>query len=56
MKGVKALLDKLSIGNLLKIKADVQGLTIVSTAEDVDKVYSMEWASNVASVTKLLLD
>jgi hypothetical protein len=58
-KNVKALLSKLdaklSIGNLLKIKAEAQNLTIIDT-NDADEVYDMKWANNTALVTKLLVD
>jgi hypothetical protein len=56
---VKALLNKLdaklSIGNLLKIKAEAQGLTIIET-KDADEIYDIKWAGNTALVTKLLVD
>lgn len=62
-KGVEALLaklnSKLSIGNLLKIKAEAQGLTILETLEEenpADEVYDLKWASNAAAVTQLLVD
>ncbi len=59
-KGVKALLDKLnsklSVGNLLKIKAKAQGLEIVETAEEADEAYTQQWAANAAGVTALLVD
>jgi hypothetical protein len=58
-RGVKALLaklsSKLSVGSLLKVKAEVQNLTLTETPE-ADEVYTMQWASNAASVTKLLVD
>jgi hypothetical protein len=58
-KGVQALLAKLnaklSIGNLLAIKAVAQNLTVVET-EDADEVYTLQWAMNAAAVTKLLVD
>jgi hypothetical protein len=58
-KNVIALLSKLnaklSIGNLLKIKAEAQNLTIIET-NDADEVYDMTWAGNTALVTKLLVD
>jgi hypothetical protein len=58
-KNVIALLSKLnaklSIGNLLKIKAEAQNLTIIETA-DADEVYDMKWAGNTALVTKLLVN
>jgi hypothetical protein len=59
-KGVEALLKKLdaklSIGNLLVIKAEAQNLARVETAEEADEVYSIEWAKNTAAVTQLLVD
>jgi hypothetical protein len=59
VKGVTALLSKLnaklSIGNLLKIKALAQNMTLVETA-DADEKYEMQWAMNAAAVTKLLID
>lgn len=58
-KGVESLLKKLnaklSIGNLLKIKAEAQGLNLIETP-DADEKYTAEWARNTASVTKLLVD
>jgi len=58
-ESVKALLSKLnsklSIGNLLTIKAHAQKLTIVDTA-DADEIYDVKWAANPATVTKLFLD
>jgi hypothetical protein len=56
VKGLLAKLDaKLSVGNLLKVKAEAQGLTIVDTAE-ADEAYTPEWAMDVAAVTQLLVD
>ncbi|MCU0326410.1 MAG: hypothetical protein MUF45_14335 [Spirosomaceae bacterium] len=59
MKGVDAMLSKLNakltIGNLLIIKAEAQDLKIVETV-DADEVYTMQWAINAANVTKLLVD
>jgi hypothetical protein len=59
VKNVEALLSKLSaklsIGNLLAIKAEAQGLQLVETAE-ADEVYDVQWASNAALVTQLLVD
>lgn len=58
-KGVKTLLaklnSKLTIGNLLKIKAEAQHLQIVDTPE-ADESYTQQWAMNTAGVTKLLVD
>ena len=57
--GIEAMLSKLhaklSIGNLLKIKAEAQGLTIAET-NDADENYTRQWAMNAANVTKLLVD
>lgn len=62
-EGVEALLEKLdaklSIGNLLLLKAEAQNLEIVEandTENPADEVYSREWAMNTAAVTKLLVD
>ena len=59
IKGVEALLakldSKLSVGNLLKIKAEAQNLQIIETAE-ADEVYDKIWGSNTAAVTKLLVN
>ncbi len=58
-RGVTALIGKLnaklSIGNLLNIKALAQNLTISETP-DADEIYSTEWAKNTAAVTQLLVD
>ena len=55
---VEALLQrleaKLSIGQLLDIKAKAQKLTRVETAAQADVAYTYEWALNPAEVTKLL--
>ncbi|MDX2303597.1 MAG: hypothetical protein NW226_12405 [Microscillaceae bacterium] len=62
IKGVKALLQKLnskiSIGNLLKIKAEAQKLEILEVLNPdapADEVYTTEWAKNTAAVTQLLV-
>jgi len=56
---LEALLNKLNaklkIGDLLKLKAEVQGLEIVSDAEAADEVYTMNWALNTAEVSKLFM-
>lgn len=55
---IEALLHKLeaklTIGQLLDMKAKAQNLTPVETAEDADEAYTYEWALNPADVTKLL--
>ena len=57
-EAIEALLHKLeaklSIGQLLDMKAKAQNLTIVENAEDADEAYNYEWALNPADVTKLL--
>jgi len=59
-KGVQALLaklkSKLSVGALLSIKAEAQGLDIVEDALHADEVYNAAWAMNAAAVTQLLID
>ena len=57
-ESIEALLhkleSKLSIGELLDMKAKAQNLTLVEDAEGADEVYTYEWALNPAEVTKLL--
>jgi hypothetical protein len=57
--GVDDLLNKLkarlSVGNLLRIKAEAQGLTILDQPT-ADENYSREWALDTAAVTQLLLE
>ena len=57
---VKTLLRRLDakfkIGNLLELKAKVQGLTIVEDPSLADEVYDMKWALNTAEVSKLFLN
>jgi hypothetical protein len=62
-QGVEALLEKLnaklSIGNLLLLKAEAQNLEIVEINDEenpADEIYSREWAMNTAAVSKLLVD
>jgi hypothetical protein len=58
-RGVEALLAKLNarltVGNLLKLKAEAQGLQIVDSP-GADEDYSTQWALNSAAVTSLLVD
>lgn len=58
-EGVEALLAKLNskitIGNLLTIKANAQDIEVIEN-EEADEVYTMQWAMNTAGVTKLLID
>lgn len=57
-ESVEALLHKLeaklSVGELIEMKAKAQSLTIVASAEEADEAYTYEWALNPADVTKLL--
>ncbi|WP_217604751.1 hypothetical protein [Chitinophaga sp. GbtcB8] len=52
---LKRLNSKLTIGQLLRIKAEAQHLQELETA-DADESYTLEWARNTAAVTKLLVD
>ena len=58
MKTMEALLNrlknKLSIGQLLDIKREAQGLTQVDDVSKADEVYTYEWALNPAAVTAVL--
>lgn len=47
--------SKLSIGQLLAVKAQAQHLEMVETPE-ADEVYTTAWAQNTAAVTQLLID
>jgi len=57
-ESVEALLHKLeaklSVGELLDLKAKAQKLTSVERADDADEAYTYDWALNPADVTKLL--
>lgn len=57
-KSVEALLDKLrnkvSVGDLLQLKAEAQHLELVKTPETADESYTYEWALNPAEVSLLL--
>ncbi len=58
--GVQAMLrkleSKLNIGELLRIKAEAQGMRIADTPMDADLAYTGAWARDQAAVTKLLVD
>ena len=57
-EAIEALLHKLeaklSIGQLLDMKAKAQNLIVVENVEDADEAYTYEWALNPVDVTKLL--
>lgn len=46
--------NKLSVGELIDMKAKAQNLKMVADATDADESYTYEWALNPADVTKLL--
>lgn len=52
---LKKLESKITVGKLLTIKAEAQGL-IETDAASADEVYTVEWARNTAAVTALLID
>lgn len=51
---LQKLAAKLSVGQLLEMKAAAQSLAFTQKAEDADEAYTYEWALNPAEVTKLL--
>lgn len=51
---LRKLESKLSIGQLLDLKARAQGLARVENPEEADESYTYEWALNPADVSKLL--
>jgi hypothetical protein len=52
---LKKLESKLTIGQLLQIKAEAQQLKLVAHPE-ADEVYTLAWARNSAAVSRLLVD
>lgn len=58
IKVVKGLISKLEsklkIGDLLKLKAEVQGLDVVVDPETADEVYDENWGRNTAQVSNFL--
>ena len=51
---LRRLESKITIGQLLDIKAQAQHLTLVEKVDEADEAYTYEWALNPAEVTKLL--
>ena len=55
---IEKFLDKLeaktTIGELLAVKAEAQGLELTDTPE-ADEVYTYEWAMNSVAVSRLLI-
>lgn len=60
MKNVEAMIakldSKLSIGNLLLLKAEAQDLELVEDESLADEVYDMQWAIDSAAVTQMFVD
>ncbi|WP_020529814.1 hypothetical protein [Flexithrix dorotheae] len=56
LEGLLQKLDaKLKVGDLLKLKAEVQQLEVVTEPEQADEVYDLNWALNTAEVSKLFM-
>lgn len=51
---LRRLESKISIGELLKMKAEAQHLELVENTDDADESYTYEWALNPADVSLLL--
>ena len=51
---IHRLEEKLSVGELLEMKAKAQNITKTDSANEADESYTYEWALNPAEVTKLL--
>jgi hypothetical protein len=60
VQGVRLLLrrleSKLTVGQLLKTKAEAQNLELVTDEAAADETYTAAWARNAAAVTQLLVD
>ena len=58
IKSVEALLrrltEKVSVGQLLSMKAEAQGMTLVATSADATEAYTYEWALAPSAVGTLL--
>ena len=52
---LRKLQNKLSVGKLLEMKREAQGLTKVEKPEQADEVYTYEWALNPADVNSVVL-
>ena len=52
---LRRLKAKPTIGEVLRIMADAQGLTIVDDPAHADQSYTMLWAQDAALVSRLLL-
>lgn len=58
-QAIERYLDKLdakmTIGELLTVKAQAQGLRLAAGVSEADEVYTLQWAMDTARVAKLLL-
>ena len=52
---LKRLEEKTTVGELLEIRAEAQGMTPVSSENDANERYNYQWALNTAEVSRLLL-
>jgi hypothetical protein len=52
---LRRLASKTKIGEVLSLKAEVQGLKLVENADEADEAYTYEWAKDTAAVSRLLL-
>lgn len=52
---VRKLADKVSVGQLLELKAQAQGLTLVDAPEGATEAYTTRWALDPAAVATTLL-
>lgn len=52
---LRKLQAKTKIGDILKLKAEVQNVNIAAYPEQAEEVYDTVWAMNTAAVSKLLL-
>jgi hypothetical protein len=51
---LERLSKKMTVGELLKIKAEAQGIEIIDNADEADEKYTYEWALQPEEVSKLL--
>ena len=51
---LKRLQEKLSIGQLLDLKREAQGLTLVDDKDKADEAYTYDWALDPAKVSMVL--
>ncbi len=52
---LRRLAQKPTIGQLLRLRAEVQGSRIVDSPEAADEAYTLLWAQNTAQVSRLLM-